>query len=58
VRGTGLGLYICRRIIQAHGGSITVESVVGKGTTFHILLPNERREQDMESNLILRESNL
>ena len=57
VRGTGLGLYICRRIIQAHGGSITVESVIGKGTTFHILLPIERREQDMESNLILRESN-
>ena len=57
VRGTGLGLYICRRIIQAHGGSITVKSVVGKGTTFHILLPIERREQDMESNLILRESN-
>jgi signal transduction histidine kinase len=53
VRGTGLGLYICRRIIQAHGGSVAVESVVGKGTTFHILLPIERREQDMESNLVL-----
>ena len=37
--GTGLGLAITRRIIQEHGGSITVESEVQKGTTFHIFLP-------------------
>lgn len=41
VRGTGLGLYICRQIIQAHHGEITVESTPGKGTTFYILLPCE-----------------
>jgi signal transduction histidine kinase len=39
VRGTGLGLYICRNIIDAHGGKIIAESTVGKGTTFHIYLP-------------------
>jgi signal transduction histidine kinase len=39
VRGTGLGLFICRRIINAHGGEITAESVFGEGTTFHIYLP-------------------
>ncbi len=44
VRGTGLGLYICRRIVQAHGGEIMVESVVSKGTTFHIHLPLEREK--------------
>ncbi len=44
VRGTGLGLYICRRIVQAHGGEIMVESVVGEGTTFHIHLPLEREK--------------
>jgi len=37
--GTGLGLSICYRIIQKHNGSISVESEVGKGTTFSIELP-------------------
>lgn len=35
----GLGLPICRRIIEQHGGSIRVESVLGEGTTFIIFLP-------------------
>jgi K+-sensing histidine kinase KdpD len=39
VRGTGLGLYICRKIIQAHNGEIEAESIEGKGTTFNIYLP-------------------
>ncbi|MDY7075348.1 MAG: GAF domain-containing protein [Chloroflexota bacterium] len=38
-RGTGLGLSISYGIIQSHGGQITVESRVGLGTTFTILLP-------------------
>lgn len=37
--GTGLGLAITRRIIQEHGGTITVDSELKKGTTFHIHLP-------------------
>jgi signal transduction histidine kinase len=57
VRGTGLGLYICRRIIQAHGGEITVESVVGRGTTFHIYLPLKMKDIT-ETSISLRESNL
>jgi signal transduction histidine kinase len=39
IHGTGLGLYICREIILAHGGKIEVESELGKGTKFHILFP-------------------
>jgi signal transduction histidine kinase len=39
IRGTGLGLFICRRIINAHDGEITAESKFGEGTTFHIFLP-------------------
>ena len=38
-RGTGLGLYICRKIIEAHHGEIHAESQVGNGTTFYICLP-------------------
>jgi PAS domain S-box-containing protein len=38
-KGTGLGLWLSQRIVQDHGGSITVESVPGKGTTFTITLP-------------------
>lgn len=38
-RGAGLGLGITRRIIEAHDGSITVESALGKGSTFMIRLP-------------------
>ena len=38
-KGTGLGLSITYSIIKQHEGSIRVESVVGKGTTFTIQLP-------------------
>jgi|GEM_PF-2191173 len=38
-KGTGLGLPICRRTIEEHGGTIEVESQPGQGSTFRILLP-------------------
>ncbi len=38
-KGTGLGLTICKSIVEAHGGTIGVESEVGKGTTFWLRLP-------------------
>jgi len=41
-QGMGFGLAICKRIVEAHGGKITAESVLGKGTTFTITLPIEQ----------------
>jgi signal transduction histidine kinase len=40
-KGMGFGLPICKRIVEAHGGTISVESTVGKGTTFRINVPIE-----------------
>jgi PAS domain S-box-containing protein len=37
--GLGLGLYRVRRIVEAHGGAVTVDSVPGQGATFRVLLP-------------------
>jgi len=42
-KGMGLGLAVCKRIVDAHGGKIAVESTVGKGTTFAITLPIKPR---------------
>ena len=41
VHGSGLGLFICKKIIHAHKGQIHATSTVGAGTTFHIHLPLE-----------------
>lgn len=43
--GLGLGLYISRKIVEAHGGIIKLESKVGHGSTFRIELPIERHEE-------------
>lgn len=43
-QGTGLGMSLCYSIIEKHGGSIEVESEVGKGTTFTVNLPMQQRK--------------
>jgi PAS domain S-box-containing protein len=45
--GLGMGLYIARQIVQAHGGWIHVESRLGSGSTFRVLLPRDgKRAQE------------
>ncbi len=46
LRGTGLGLAVTKRVIDQHGGTISVKSVPGKGAAFLIALPAERAHMD------------
>jgi signal transduction histidine kinase len=39
VAGSGLGLFVVKRLVEAHGGSIWLESTPGAGSTFRVLLP-------------------
>ena len=43
-KGTGLGLSMAYGIVRKHNGSITVQSTVGAGTTFRVLLPVRHEE--------------
>ena len=43
--GLGVGLYIARELVEAHGGRIWVESTQGQTTTFHVALPSRAAEQ-------------
>lgn len=45
IGGTGLGLFICRKIVELYNGRIWVESEVGKGSTFYINLPRLESQQ-------------
>ena len=44
-QGMGFGLAICKRIVEAHGGTITVKTATGEGTTFKLTLPIELKTE-------------
>jgi len=61
-QGVGFGLAICKRIIEAHAGTINVETFRGRGTTFTVILPvrasSEIKHELKRSNLSLAEKSI
>jgi two-component system, NtrC family, sensor kinase len=48
--GTGLGLYLCKKILALLRGTISVKSEYGRGSTFTFILPIKRKENPHEEN--------
>jgi signal transduction histidine kinase len=48
--GTGLGLPICRQIVEQHGGTISIESEPGAGTRVVVLLPDLRKSSQLTAD--------
>jgi signal transduction histidine kinase len=49
ISGSGVGLYVSRKIVETHGGSIAVQSSEGQGSTFTVTLPLSRTAAEQPS---------
>jgi signal transduction histidine kinase len=52
-KGIGLSLSISKRIVEAHGGGISVKSTVGKGSTFTVTIP-QRKESSVHETVLIK----
>lgn len=50
IPGMGLGLWIVRRLVAAHGGAVTLDSARGRGSVFTVILPSGRKTEDEAPN--------
>ena len=50
-KGMGFGLPICKRFVEGHGGKISVQSVLGKGSTFTVTLPIEPKTEEKDQEI-------
>jgi len=56
-RGSGVGLALTKRILEAHNGTITVDSELGQGSTFELWLPGYESETELENTEIIKSVN-
>ncbi|WP_455203629.1 response regulator [Kaarinaea lacus] len=52
-RGTGLGLTICKEIVEHYGGKVSVTSTLGQGSTFHVLLPEFKENKKKLGEILI-----
>ncbi len=54
--GTGLGLSLCRRIVSQHGGTLTAQSEIGRGSEFTVRIPMREAVEELKEVYVQRES--